>query len=130
MGVGFRARNHRQQVLVHGSNPRVDDRATTPEVFNPLNERFGFTVDVCATERNSKVPHHFFTPIEDGLQQSWAGERVWCNPPYSDCRAWVEKAWDAMEEGGCDLVVMLLPANRTEQGWWQECVEPYRDAVL
>lgn len=26
-----------------------------------------------------------------------------------------------------ELVVMLLPANRTEQGWWQRQVEPYRD---
>lgn len=22
---------------------------------------------------------------------------------------------------------MLLPANRTEQGWWQRLVEPHRD---
>lgn len=25
------------------------------------------------------------------------------------------------------MVVMLLPANRTEQGWWQTLVEPMRD---
>lgn len=24
-------------------------------------------------------------------------------------------------------IVMLLPANRTEQSWWQELVEPHRD---
>lgn len=27
----------------------------------------------------------------------------------------------------CDLVVMLLPANRTEQPFWQRLVEPFRD---
>lgn len=122
--VGFKARNHRQQVLVRGANPAVDERATTPKVFDPLNERFRFTVDVCATERTTKVPHHFFTPVEDGLEQPWAGERVWCNPPYSAVAPWVEKAW---HETNAEVVVMLLPANRTEQGWWQEMVEPFRD---
>jgi hypothetical protein len=24
---------------------------------------------------------------------------------------------------------MLLPANRTEQSWWQELVEPHRDRL-
>lgn len=55
-------------------------------------------------------------------------ERVWCNPPYSDCGAWVRKAWDEWRsEGRPELIVMLLPANRVEQKWWQEQVEPYRD---
>jgi hypothetical protein len=26
-----------------------------------------------------------------------------------------------------ERIVMLLPANRVEQGWWQDEVEPYRD---
>lgn len=50
---------------------------------------------------------------------------MWCNPPYSSIGPWVEKAHAEMA-AGCELVVMLLPANRTEQGWWQDHVEPYR----
>lgn len=38
--VGFKARNHPQQAIMHGANPSGDDRATTPETFAPLNERF------------------------------------------------------------------------------------------
>ena len=54
--------------------------------------------------------------------------RVWCNPPYSDCGAWVRKAWvEWRSEDAPGLIVMLLPANRVEQGWWQDHVEPYRD---
>jgi phage N-6-adenine-methyltransferase len=120
--VGYRARNHPQQVTARGPRPDVDDRATTPELFDPLHERFGFTVDVCALPHNAKLPR-YFTPDDDGLAQSWAGERVWCNPPYSSIEPWVVKAWDSE----ADLVVMLLPANRTEQVWWQRHVEPYRD---
>lgn len=120
--VGYKAKNHRQQVLVAGPNKAVDDRTTTPETFDPLHARFAFTVDVAASERNHRLPR-FYTIEDDGLEQSWAGERVWCNPPYSDIAPWLEKAWAEPTA----LVVMLLPANRTEQGWWQNLVEPHRD---
>jgi phage N-6-adenine-methyltransferase len=121
--VGFHARNHRQQVGKRGPNPAVDDRATRFEDFYPLHERFEFTIDVAASAHNTKLPR-FYTAEEDGLAQDWSGERVWCNPPYSNIEPWVEKA----HGGGAELVVMLLPANRTEQGWWQRHVEPYRRA--
>lgn len=43
----------------------------------------------------------------------------------SDIWPWVEKAWAEAERARG--IVMLLPANRTEQGWWQDLVEPFRD---
>jgi hypothetical protein len=55
-----------------------------------------------------------------------SAERVYANPPYSNIRPWVEKAWSEVTDG-CELVVMLLPANRCEQRWWQDLIEPYRD---
>lgn len=123
--VGYKAKNHRQQVGKRGANPEVDDRATTPEMFAELAERFGgFTIDVAASAANTKC-ERFYSIYDNGLARSWAGERVWCNPPYSDIRPWVEKAW--IEAGHAELIVMLLPANRTEQAWWQELVEPFRD---
>lgn len=125
--VGFRAQNHRQQVRRRGARPEVDNLATTPEVFGPLHERFAFTIDVAALPHNAKLPR-YFTPEQDGLRQSWAHERVWCNPPYSNIEPWVEKAH--AESKTADLIVMLLPANRTEQGWWQRQVEPARRARL
>jgi len=127
--VGYKARNHPQQVASHGARPDIDDRATPPEVFGPLHERFGFTVDAAASVMNAKCPR-FWTEAEDGLAQSWAGERVWCNPPYSfpNIPAFVAKAWrEWMSAERPDLIVLLIPANRTEQAFWQEMVEPYRD---
>lgn len=111
-----------QQVLVNGPRNDVDDRGTTAEIFGPLHERFRFTVDVAAAPHNAKC-ERFYTINDDGLAQDWAGERVWCNPPYSDVAPWVVKA----HESGAEVVVMILPANRTDQGWWQDLVEPYRD---
>jgi phage N-6-adenine-methyltransferase len=122
MLVRFSARNHPQQK----TNPKVVDRETAPEVFGPLHERFRFTIDVAASAQNAKLPR-YFTAEDDGLVQSWAGERVWCNPPYSNVRPWVEKAWRAWdaEWPQPEVIVMLLPAGgRAEQAWWQDLVEP------
>lgn len=119
--VGFSARNHPQQQ----AKSFVDDRETDPAMFAELHSRFRFTLDVAASPHNAKLPR-YFTAEDNGLEQSWSGERVWCNPPYSDIAPWVAKAWNEMLFG-CELVVMLLPANRTEQAWWHEHVEPCRD---
>jgi phage N-6-adenine-methyltransferase len=102
-----------------------DDRATAPYVFDPLDLRFdGFTLDVAASAENAKCAR-YFTEADDGLAQAWADERVWCNPPYSDIRPWVEKAWSEWSASTPpQLIAMLLPATRTEQTWWQELVEP------
>lgn len=120
--VTYRGQNHPQQLAKRGPQEEVDDRATTPEVFAPLHARFRFTVDAAALPHNAKL-ERFWTPEQDGMAQSWVGERVWCNPPYSSIEPWVVKAW----RSGAELVVMLLPANRTEQGFWQRHIEPRRD---
>jgi phage N-6-adenine-methyltransferase len=128
----FKARNHPQQVDPvsgpdlygprAGANDLIDDRATLPEWFAELHARFSFTVDVAASASNTKLPRYY--DIEsNGLEQSWAGERVWCNPPFSDLKSWVAKA----SREDADLIVMLVPANRTEQAWWHEHIEPFRD---
>lgn len=122
--VGFRGSNHPQQVTKRGASDEVDDRGTHPDHFNPLNERFGgFTLDVAAATHNAKCDRYFTRDV-DGLKQSWHGEMVWCNPPYSNLGEWVKKAHkEAPYTRG---IVMLLPANRTEQAWWQDWVEPFR----
>jgi phage N-6-adenine-methyltransferase len=132
--VSFVARGHRQQVS-HDDGPRlpgleapariydIDDRETTAEDFGVLDARFGFSIDVAASDENHKLPR-YFTAQDDGLAHPWAAERVWCNPPFSNLAPWIKKAW---EETGAPLIVMLIPANRCEQSFWQEMIEPFRD---
>ena len=123
--VGFKASNHPQQVGKRGATER-DNLGTDPALFAKLDERFHFTLDVAATSENAKC-ERFFTIKDDGLQQDWTG-RVWCNPPYSQIGAWVATAWAVwVSDAAPELIVMLLPANRPEQAWWQEMVEPFRD---
>ena len=133
--IGFKARNHEQQTARRGALDEVDDRGTKWEFIRDLEARFGepFTLDVAAAAHNAKAPK-FYTREDDGLTQDWHGN-VWCNPPYSrikgvtDLGAWVAKAWAEWSEPTEHLtrITMLVPANRTEQTWWQEQVEPFRD---
>lgn len=124
--VGFKSSNHPQQVGKRGATDR-DNLGTDPKLFAQLDERFRFTLDVAATPENAKC-ERYYTLEDDGLSSPWSGERVWCNPPYSQIGEWVEKAWvEWRYHAGVELIVMLLPANRPEQGWWQEHVEPHRD---
>lgn len=122
--LGYKGRNHPQQVQLRGALDEVDDRGTHPDFFAEVNARFDFTLDVAAAAHNAKCAR-YFTVADDGLSKSWAGELVWCNPPYSGLSDWVKKAWS--EWPSTRGVVMLLPANRVEQAWWQDWVEPYRD---
>lgn len=128
MLLGFKAQNHPQQTAERGALDEVDDRATHPDDFARWDAEFGgFTLDAAAAPHNAKC-RTYFTRADNGLERSWAGHRVWCNPPYSDLGAWVRKAhseW-ATSRG----IVMLVPANRVEQAWWQDWVEPYRDRYL
>lgn len=139
--INYKAGNHPQQIAKRGADDAVDDRGTDPAFIAALEARFGaFELDVAAAPHNAKAPT-FYTREQDGLTLPWRG-LVWCNPPYSDCGAWVRKAWsewegtDPRSPGHCNAhsrdaapyrILMLLPANRVEQGWWQDLVEPYRD---
>jgi phage N-6-adenine-methyltransferase len=126
--VGRSPRNHPSQVALRGPDFDVDDRRTPQDVWLALHREHRFTIDVAASVENAKLPV-FFDRERDGLSQSWRGEVAWCNPPYSDCGAWVEYAIEQVR-AGCLKVVILLPANRTEQAWWQDLIEPVRDRGL
>lgn len=84
---------------VHFSS-KTDEWATPQDFFDELNKEFSFTLDVCATDENTKVKGRYFTKEHDGLSQSWNGELVWCNPPYGrQIGKWVEKASKATGGG-------------------------------
>ena len=124
MIAGFQSKNHPHQIQKRGAIKSIDDRAVMQSVFDELIQKpYNLTVDATVSLENAKLPR-FWTEEQDALSLPWDGERVYCNPPYSDIEAWVKKAWC---EWKSEMIVMLLPANRTEQGWWQTMVEPYRD---
>ena len=94
------------------------DEWTTPlELFNKLNRSFWFTLDAAATDANA-LCGKYFTKKDDGLAKSWEGERVWCNPPYSQIKLWAEKFAEEVDGCGPECIVMLVPA-RTDTRWFR-----------
>lgn len=92
---------------------------TPKELFDKLNNEFKFTLDAAASDQNHKC-ERYFTIAEDGLKQNWAGERVWCNPPYSEIAKWCEKAFNETKQENT-LVVMLIP-SRTDTKYFHNFI--------
>ncbi|MDZ9553636.1 DNA N-6-adenine-methyltransferase [Escherichia coli] len=80
---------------------------TPPLLFKNLHQEFGFSMDGAATEHDALLPR--FT--DDIHNQSWVGEKVFCNPPYSDIPSFLVKASEA------DLVAFLIP-HRANTSYW------------
>lgn len=99
-----------------------DDWETPQDLFDRLDATYHFTLDPCSTHENAKCEKHF-TAEDDGLSRSWAGETVFCNPPYGrSIGAWVRKC---SEESRHAKVVMLIPA-RTDTAYFHDYI--YRKA--
>lgn len=88
---------------------KSDEWETPIELFNKLNQEFKFVLDPCANENNAKC-ERWFSMEENGLCQSWVGGNVWCNPPYSNVKEWVKKAYYEMVDYHV-TTVMLLPSR-------------------
>lgn len=95
---------------------RSNEWGTPQKLFDQLDAEFHFTLDPCSTHENAKCVKHY-TIEDDGLSQSWDGERVFCNPPYGkDIPKWVKKAASSNA-----TVVMLIPA-RTDVSWFHDYI--------
>src|SRR5688572_14705072 len=80
------------------------DWATPEGLYALLDREFHFDLDPCPL-REREV---------NGLAMSWAGRRVFCNPPYGPATmAWLSKGKEAA------IAVYLLP-SRTDTRWWHK----------
>lgn len=115
---------------------KSDDWATPNGLFDEIWDEFGpIDLDCCGAREHHysayRIATHgggFFdgsTEAMDGLVQPWYGT-VFMNPPYNAkaLAQWVPKADAEVNCGNAKRVVALLPAKKTEQGWWQEFVLP------
>lgn len=89
----------------------MTDRWRTPTaLYQALDAEFQFTFDPCPLDG-----------LVDGLSplfSSWAGQRVFCNPPYGPgIPLWLHRAREA------ELAVFLIPA-RTDTKWFHDIVLP------
>lgn len=99
----------------------TDDWATPQAFFDELNNRYHFTLDPCASETNAKCAK-YYTKVQDGLKQEWAGEVCWVNPPYSksELKSWVKKCYDEGAKG--TKIALLLPTTTCSATYFHEYV--------
>lgn len=96
---------------------RGSDWSTPRELFDKLDAEFHFTLDVCASDWNTKCDK-YFSEKEDGLKQDWGNEICWMNSPYGKVlNAWMKKAYQASLNGA--TVVCLVP-SATDVAWWHD----------
>lgn len=97
----------------HYGGLRTQTWTTPPALFDALNAEFAFDLDGAASAENALLPQW-----NDGAEHnvSWEGRRVFCNPPWSDIRPFVELAATA------ELAVLLVPA-RTNARWFHRALE-------
>ncbi len=88
----------------------TDEWGTPSEVYESLNREFRFDFDPCPLDGDTDGRATLFC--------SWSGRRVFCNPPYSDIRPFLER-WTESE-----LAVYLIPA-RTDTRWFHQIVLPH-----
>lgn len=108
------------RVLKFGAKA-TDVWRTPPPLWFPLNEEFHFALDAACETHNQLAPHGLCADRgDDALLMPWHvyGGAVWCNPPYSRIRPWLEQG---IRAGRIVPVVMLIPAD-TSTRWWFECV--------
>ena len=88
-----------------------DDWETPQDFYDRLNDEFHFTLDPCSDDNNCKCDNHF-TKDDDGLQQDWGGQIVFCNPPYGrkSTGEWIKKCYEESLKPDT-TVVMLIPAR-------------------
>jgi phage N-6-adenine-methyltransferase len=95
----------------------------TPQwLFDLLDDRYHFSLDVCATKENAKC-WNYYTEQDNGLKRKWSGV-CWCNPPYGrEIGDWVDRAAQQIKYKRVQWIVMLLPC-RTDTKWWHRSVQP------
>lgn len=96
----------------HYRGSRAQDWRTPEALFAGLHAEYGFTLDGAAKPGNSLTARY----SSPDSRLPWTGERVFCNPPWSNIAPFVELAATAA------LAVLLVPA-RVNAKWFHRALE-------
>ena len=88
-----------------------DNYATPVKFYNNLNSEFNFSLDPCPLRSEF-----------DGLSIDWVGN-IYCNPPYSNIKPFIEKGILEIRKGNAKTVVYLIPV-RSDTAYWHDLILP------
>lgn len=99
---------------VHRAKSFKDDFRTPPYLFIHYNRIFDFEIDAAADSKSSLCSFYFgfdnpSENMKDGLKASWSNVRIFCNPPFSNKKEWIEKADFEVQDNDCPICLMVLP---------------------
>ena len=115
-----------------GDKQDRDSRFTPADFMEHIYAAFGsIDLDPCA---------HRLSPVEakrrimleeggDGLTDTWSGDLVYLNPPYSQLLVWLRRAHEQWQQGNVKTVVCLIPV-RTDSAWFHDTLSNDADIFL
>lgn len=113
-------RNKRREIVPSRFSSLTDEWGTPMDLFREQDRKFNFTLDPCGTKlRLLKEDMTTWTKEDNGLPRSWAGQRVFVNPPFSEMTTWCQKCF--AESGRAELIVLLIPV-RTDTKYFHEFI--------
>lgn len=108
---------------------------TSPEAVQDAQHLIGmeFGLDACASNKRVAKAKKFITPDQDALDPFtlWtppAGKATWCNPPFSQKPAFIQRAYDAATLHK-HVVCMMLPYEPVTQ-WWRKFIDNKATAIF
>lgn len=102
---------------------KLSDEWQTPDwLFKELDEEFSFDIDLCATRENSKCDFYYRDYLKNINVMFGAGKECvgrprltsFMNPPYSNPKPFIEKAWEDSKH--CKIVCLVKCDPSTK--WW------------
>lgn len=105
--------------LVAQLSSKTDNWTTPKDLFEKLEKRFGkFDFDPCP-----------LNSLDNSLlDKEWKGN-VFCNPPYSNVKEFLNKGLLEIKKGNAkQLVFLIIP--RTSTKYWRDYIMKYASAIL
>lgn len=91
-----------------------DERRTPLWLFEKVQAKFDFTIDLAASKENALLDR-YYTKEQDSLEQDWAGEIGWCNPPYSYGNIF-RFVYKALQHPSATLLMLIQGDSSTKYG--------------
>lgn len=82
-----------------------------------------FELDACAKDQSAAKAYQWITPEQDALTSQWVPKvagAVWCNPPFSNKAAFLDRAYQQAKLHGLTVCVMVPYEHLTL--WWRQYV--------
>jgi hypothetical protein len=121
-------KNTAKSMISPGDRPQ--DIRTPKDLLEAVAKCFGGTIVLDAADSLRATPaQHHYTGEEmcDGLKASWM-DRTFCNPPYKDLKAWLDKAVNEATDDEYKSIIVLCPV-RPHRSWFREAMRECSEIV-